>query len=112
MNFQTTMAQAETMIMHPLNTTALILGRRLIHADHDLSMNCPEDVHKWLVSTISADLAIEALGMTSEVNEVDTLENFQSFNYVVSPALDLAPSEARNVYALLCKGTFRYKLSQ
>ena len=104
--------KTKTIIMYPLNATALILERRLIHADHDLAMFCPEDVHKRLVNTITTDLAIEALGMRSEVKEVETLESFQSFNHVVFPVMDLDPSQARNDFALLCKDTFRYNLRQ
>ena len=38
------MAINKTMIMFPLNATALILGRSLIHADHHLSLYCPEEI--------------------------------------------------------------------
>ena len=94
--------------MFPLNATALILGRSLIHADHHLSLYCPEEIHRRLANTISADLGLEALGMSSEVKELHTLESSESFNFVVFPTLDMDPSENRKDFALLCKDTFRY----
>ena len=96
------------MIMFPMNATALILGRRLIHDDHNLSLYCPEDVHRRLAHTISDDLAMEALGMTNVVKQVDTLDDLQISNFVIFPTLDLDPTEPRSDFALMCKDLFRY----
>ena len=49
----------KTVIMFPLNSTALIVGRDLINADHEVSLYSPDDVHKKLAHTIPADLEIE-----------------------------------------------------
>ena len=102
------MSKHQTMIMFPINATALIMGRRLIHDDHNLSLYCPEEVHRRLAHTISADLAIEALGTTSVVKEVDTVDDLQISNFVIFPTLDLDPAELRIDFALMCSDLFRY----
>ena len=94
--------------MFPLNATALMLGRRLIHADHNLSLYCPEEIHKKLAHTIPADLEMEALALTNVVKEVDTLEDLKLNDFVIFPTLDLDPTEPRSDFALMCKDLFRY----
>ena len=102
------MAQFQSTIMFPMNGTALILGRRLILDDHDVNLYSPEDVHKRLAHTISADLAFEGLGMSSTVKEVVTLDDLELSNFVIFPTLDVDPSEARSGFASMCKDIFRY----
>ena len=102
------MAQFQSTIMFPMNGTALILGRRLILDDHDVNLYSPEDVHKRLAHTISADLGFEGLGMSSTVKEVVTLDDLELSNFVIFPTLDVDPSEARIGFASMCKDIFRY----
>ena len=97
----------KTVIMFPLNSTALIVGRDLINADHEVSLYSPDDVHKKLAHTIPADLEIEVLGKTGSVKQVETLEEFPSINHIIFPTLDVDPSESRSDFASLCKDLFR-----
>ena len=61
-----------------------------------------------VLHTISDDLAMEALGMTNVVKQVDTLDDLQISNFVIFPTLDLDPTEPRSDFALMCKDLFRY----
>ena len=101
------MALNQTTIMFPLNATALILGRQLIRADHNISLYCPEEIHRRLAHSISADLALEAIGRTGVVNEVDTLDDIINSNFVVFPTLDMDPTDTRRDFAALCQDSFR-----
>ena len=102
------MARFQTMIMYPMNATALILGKRLINEEHSISLYCPTEVHKRLAHTISADLEVEALGMSSVVEEVATLDNLELNNFVIFPTIDLDPAAARTDFAFMCADLFRY----
>ena len=102
----------KTTFMFPLNATALILGRQLIRTDHNLSLYCPEEIHRRLAHSISTDLSLEALGMTSVVTEVDTLDDIMNSNFVVFPTLDMDPSDTRRDFAALCQDSFREGLKQ
>ena len=104
------MTQYQTLIMYPMSATALILGKRLLHEGHSLSLFCPTQVTKRLADTIAADLEVEALDLASDVEEIGTLDNLQEYNFVIFPTLDLDPHEPRSNYASMCADLFRYIL--
>ena len=97
-----------TMLMYPTNATSLILGRRLISSDHHLSLFCPSEVHKCLAHTITADLEIAALGLGITVEEVDTLTNLESVDFLIFPTLDVLYENKRSDFGKMCNDLFRY----
>eukprot|EP00092_Neocalanus_flemingeri_P101824 GFUD01130185.1.p1 GENE.GFUD01130185.1~~GFUD01130185.1.p1 ORF type:complete len:280 (-),score=16.46 GFUD01130185.1:62-901(-) len=97
----------QTIIMYPMNATSLILGRKLLSNDHNLSLYCPEDVHKRQVNTISNDLKISALGLMNTVEEVDTLEKFPTADLVIFPTLECLPQSSRSDFGKMCRNLFR-----
>ena len=102
------MSLYQTLIMYPMNATSLILGKRLLNEAHSVSLYCPTEVTKRLAHTVAADLEVEALGLSSKVEEVATLENLKIYNYVIFPTMDLDPHEPRSNFALMCADLFRY----
>ena len=87
------MTQYQTLIMYPMSATALILGKRLLHEGHSLSLFCPTEVTKRLAHTIAADLEVEALDLASDVVvvylvEEEAMRNFvKRFGEIQSPTL-------------------------
>ena len=96
-----------TFIMYPTSATSLILGRKLIADDHNISFFCPSDVHRRQANTIHVDLKIAALGLASQVEEVDNLDNLINADFVIFPALDVDHSEKREIFAKMMKDLFQ-----
>ena len=96
-----------TFIMYPTSATSLILGRKLIANDHDLSFFCPSDVHRRQANTTQVDLKIAALGLLSSVEDVDNLENLSDADFVIFPALDVDHAEKREIFAKMMKDLFQ-----
>ena len=96
-----------TMIMYPTNSTALVLGRRLISNDHNISFYSPLDVHKRLAHTSPVDLEIAAMGMGVAINQVEDLKSLKEVDFLIYPTLDLDHLEKREDYAKMCLDLFR-----
>lgn len=96
-----------TFIMYPSSATSLILGRKLIANDHNLSFFCPAAVHRQQANTIQVDLKIAALGLASCVDEVENLENLCDADFVIFPALDVDHAEKREIFAKMMKDLFQ-----
>ena len=97
----------KTMIMYPTTATSLILGRRLLSNDHDISLYCPNEVHTRQAGTIGNDLKIAALGLTVKVDLIDTLVNVNDIDILVFPTLDMMPFDKRSDFGLMCRDLFR-----
>ena len=93
--------------MYPNNATSLILGRRLISIEHQLSLVCPKEVHKRMAHTIPADLKIATLGIGITVEEVDMFDKFDSVDFLIFPTLDVLPESKRSDFGKMCNDLFR-----
>lgn len=98
----------KTMIMFPTNSTALILGRSLISADHNLSLYCPNNTHLRQAGTTPTDLKIAALGLGLTVDVVSSLETADQMDMIIIVTLDLMPFDKRSDYADMCRKIFRW----
>ena len=95
------------MIMFPTNSAALILGRGLISADHNLSLYCPNSTHLRQAGTTPTDLKIAALGLGLEVEVVSSLETADQMDLIIFITLDLMPFDKRSDFADMCRAIFR-----
>ena len=95
------------MIMYPANSTVIMLGRRLLSNEHNISFYSPLDVHKRLAHTIPVDLEIAAMGLGVLVNQVEDLKSLKEVDFLIYPTLDLDPLEKREDYAKTCLDLFR-----
>ena len=96
-----------TMIMFPANPTSLILGRKLISAEHDIFLYCPNDVHARQAGTIPSDLQIAALGLGMTVDVKKTLDTLKDVDLIIFPTLDMLPSTKRSEFGQMCQTLFR-----
>ena len=95
------------MFMFPTNATTLILGRRLIASEHNLSLYCPLDVHKRQAHTVPVELEIASLGLGLLVEQVENLDKLDTVDFLIFPTLDLDHAEKRVDFAKMCKDLFR-----
>ena len=95
------------MIMYPANSTVIMLGRRLLSNEHNISFYSPLDVHKRLAHTIPVDLEIAAMGLGVLVNQVEDLKSLKEVDFLIYPTLDLDPLEKREDYAKTGLDLFR-----
>ena len=95
------------MIMFPMSSTSLILGKLLLSNDHSVYLYCPDNVSTSLAATIPVDLQIAALGLECTVEVVKTLEQLESMDFVVFPNLDVLPHDTRLNFARICRDLFR-----
>lgn len=95
------------MIMYPSNSTVLVLARRLISNEHNITFYSPQEVHKRLAHTIPADLEIAAMGLGVLVKEVEDLKSLKEVDFLIFPTLDLDHLEKREDYAKMCLDLFR-----
>ena len=95
------------MIMFPMSSTSLILGKLLLSNDHSVYFYCPDNVSTSLAATIPVDLQIAALGLECTVEVVKTLEQLESMDFVVFPNLDILPHDSRSNFARICSNLFR-----
>ena len=85
------------MIMYPSNSAVLVLGRRLISNEHNISFYSPLDVHKRLAHTIPVDLEIAAMGLGVDVNQVEDLKSLKDVDFLIYPTLDLDHMENEKI---------------
>lgn len=95
------------MIMFPCNPTSLILGRRLISAEHNIYLYSPNEVHARQAATIPSDLQIAALGLGMTVDVKKTLDTLKEVDLVIFPTLDMLPSTKRSEFGQMCQTLFR-----
>jgi hypothetical protein len=93
--------------MFPSNATSLILGRRLINAEHNLALYCPNEVHTRQAATIPDDLRIASLGLGITVEVKDTLDNLDTIDFLLFPTLDMLPHNKRSEFGQMCQDLFR-----
>ena len=86
-------------IMYPNNSTSLILGRRLLREDVDLYLFTPKDFHQRMTDTIHCDLEIAALGLTKEVQDLASLEELETMDFILFPSFDVMPDKKRSEFA-------------
>ena len=89
----------ETCLMYPNSSTSLILGRRLLREDHNLTIYVPKDVHRRMAHTIPSDLEISCIGLAVTVKEVADLSGLASMDYVIFPSIDVLPDKNRAEFA-------------
>ena len=93
--------------MFPTKATSLILGRRLINMEHNLSLFCPDEVHCKQAATVPMDLKIAALGLGITVSLKDKVESLKEMDYIIFPTVDMLPHNTRTEYGKMCQSLFR-----
>ena len=93
--------------MYPNSSTSLILGRRLLREDVDLYLFTPKDVHRRMADTIPCDLEIAALGLTNQVQDLASLEELETMDFILFPSFDVLPDKKRSDFAQIMGKEFR-----
>ena len=99
--------QYNSMIMLPISSTSLILGKYLLSNNHNIYLYCPDELNLRQASSIPTDLKLAALNLETSVEIVDTLEKSIIMDFIVFPNLDLMPRDVRSDFGYMCKDLFR-----
>ena len=95
------------MILYPFNNVSTVLGAGLLEDGNNLFFYCPTDTHIHLAYTVPYDLSIAALRTERLVQVTESLEQMKYMDIIVLPSIDVLPEKARNVFAEMCRRTFR-----
>jgi hypothetical protein len=95
------------MFIYTTNATTLILGRRLIANEHNLSLYSPLDVHKRQAHTVPLELEIASLGLGLVIEPVENLNKLNTVDFLIFPTLDVDYAEKRMEFGTMCKDIFR-----
>ena len=97
-----------SVFMYPTNATTLIVGRRLICSDHDLTLFCPTELHTRQASTMPYELERVARSMGRSVKLVKDLDTLNTADFIIFPTLDVDCTEKRDIFAKMIKDCFQY----
>ena len=97
----------ETMIAFPGIATSLLVGKRLVNSDHNVSLFCPNPVYQRMAGSVPSDLKIAALDTGSTVKVVDDLSSMKVMDFIIFPSIDFLPENSRSEFGSSCQTYFR-----
>ena len=90
-------------IMYPTNATTLLLGKKLISSDHDLTFFCPSELHIRQACTMPFELAVFAGTMGRSTHLVQNLDTLHTADFIIFPTLDIDYAEKRENFSKMIK---------